>query len=138
MGFVWGVCPHIFRKWNPEVWTPGFQLLGVIACAPSLSAGVDLPSFPLPARRLPRASLHPSPVYTAPQPGPDCSVSSAGLAGICQQVLRGENSVRLVIGDVNLEPHSEDAQVTLPWRRLLPFAVKKQPAGRCLEATRAG
>ena len=94
--------------------------------------------FPSPGPACARTSLHPSPVYMAPQPGPDCSVSSAGLAGTCQQVLQGDNSVRPVIGDVNLEPHSEDAKVTLLWRRLLPFVVKKQPAGRCLEATGPG
>lgn len=55
----------IFRKWNPEVWTPGFQLLVVIACAPSLSAGVDLPSFPPPAPPAPAPAFTP-PLFTWP------------------------------------------------------------------------
>lgn len=134
LGATRGLCVgglpilDIFRKWNPEVWTPSFQLLVVIACAPSLSAGVDLPSFPPPAPPAARTSLHPSPVYMAPQPGPDCSVSSAGLAGTCQQVLQGDNSVRPVIGDVNLEPHSEDAKVTA-MEAFFPLLLKSSLQG---------
>lgn len=128
----------IFREWNPEVWTPSFQLLGVIACAPPSLRGWACPgSLPRPRRRH-RTSLHPSPVHTAPQPGPDCSSVLQVWQELASKFCGETNSVRPLTGDVNLEPHSEDAQVTLPSRHLLPFVAKKQPAGRCLEATGAG
>ena len=92
IGFVWGL--PVWRKWNPEAWTQGSKFLGLMACAPSVSTGVELAWFPAPGPTGGTGPAFTSAVYMAPQPGPDCCVSSAGWAGTCQLVPLGD-SLRL-------------------------------------------